>query len=74
MVFAHGENGKIMSEWICELDEGQHGKEEIIRCRDCKRCARYETWNPEGEAFNCNFWWSDTEPDGFCAWGERRSE
>lgn len=48
--------------------------EEIVRCRDCKRCVRYETWNPEGEAFNCNHWGSDTEPDGFCKWGERRSE
>ena len=46
--------------------------EEIVRCRDCKH---YQPWmkgaEPEcwanGEPFK-------TEPEGFCAWGERRGE
>lgn len=44
-------------------------REEIVRCRDCKE---YRDWT-------CHSWqwhnWDapiEVEPDGFCAWGERR--
>ena len=57
-------------------------REEIVRCRDCSyyehevytfrelkeeyhRCLR--DWNGEPVS-------SDVEPDGFCAWGERKVE
>lgn len=46
-------------------------REEIVRCRDCK-WYRYKD-------MTCHSWqfhnWDasiEVEPDGFCAWGERR--
>ena len=45
----------------------------VVRCRDCKR------YQPrEGQMLSCKFeykdftQWRSAEPDGFCAWGERR--
>ena len=67
-----------MSEYICELTpidsetwETTIG-EEIVRCRDCKHHAIYETWNPKGETHHCNSFGQDIDADGFCAWGERK--
>ena len=43
--------------------------EEIVRCRDCY----YRTDSPAWPgAFECDFINRGVEPDGFCAWGERR--
>lgn len=71
-----------MSEYIVKVEgqipdaiyERQLG--EIVRCRDCKR------FKPrEGATLNCRFEhpsmpntfeWCYAEPDGFCAWGERK--
>lgn len=77
--------GDCMSEYIIDMSSSSHQsesgllcadvsqlREEIVRCRDCERCVIYDTWNPEGTAFNCNRWRQDVEPDGFCAWGERK--
>lgn len=53
--------------------------EEIVRCRDCKyanedgdECVYFAAWEPlpEGDEFRDVY--VDVEPDGFCAWGERR--
>lgn len=48
-------------------------REPIVRCRDCKR------YHPkEGQMLRCRFeykdftQWRSAEPDGFCAWGERK--
>lgn len=38
-------------------------REEIVRCHDCK--FKNESWNCASPYYN-------VEPDGFCAWGERR--
>lgn len=45
--------------------------DELVRCRDCKHfmdktneCNLQDEWN--------EMHWLDVEPDGFCAWGERR--
>jgi hypothetical protein len=43
--------------------------EEIVRCRDCELemngyCSRPDEWNDD--------LWFPIEPDGFCAYGERR--
>ena len=54
--------------------------EPIVRCRDCKRCEHieYTFKGHENEWWSCTRDWSgeDTasvvDPDGFCAWGERR--
>lgn len=53
------------------LCDGVHG--EIVRCRDCeyglyegKTCCRVDPWFDD--------YWFGVEPDGYCAWGERRSD
>ena len=56
---------------------------DLVRCRDCKHAHHYHPFNPytrkpsEIEDWYCG--WhsnaegaSEIEPDGFCAWGERR--
>jgi len=67
-----------MSEYIIESKydtfNGTFSKikhEEIVRCRDCAsfrekdwRCTSFQ-WHNCDES-------PDVEPDGFCAWGERR--
>ena len=65
-----------MSEYIVKTDKYDYAiflpylKEEIVRCRDCvhlmsnNRCNLQDDYN--------EFHWLDVEPDGFCAWGERR--
>lgn len=41
----------------------------IVRCRDC--VGLYETWDGwECERFSGEY--HRAEPDGFCAWGERK--
>ena len=50
-----------------ELDDGM--REEIVRCRDC--IGLVETWDGwECERFSGEY--HRAEPDGFCAWAERR--
>ena len=45
--------------------------EPIVRCRDC--IGLVETWDGwECEQFSGEY--HRAEPDGFCAWGERREE
>lgn len=73
-----------MSEYIVKTD-GEYGMyrnglfvledeymavpaEPLIRCRDCKHYTEDEM-----EYYQyCNKWCEQVEPDGFCAWGERR--
>lgn len=66
-----------MSEYIAKVVDGTLVQcdfaQEIVRCRDC----RY--YQPkEGAMLSCKFeyhgftQWKLAEPDGFCAWGERR--
>lgn len=44
------------------------GNHEIVRCRDC---AHYT--DDEMEYYHyCGNWCEQVEPDGFCAWGERK--
>lgn len=54
-------------------------RERIVRCRDCAQTAPYgdgiechgplvETW----DYFNDQPLHNPVQPDGFCAWGERR--
>ena len=45
--------------------------EEIVRCRDCKH---YDPCEKDGICLRLKFFHVYVEPDGFCAWGERRSE
>lgn len=42
-------------------------KEDLVRCRDC------EHYEPNTySCFTCELLQFHVEPDGFCAWGERR--
>lgn len=67
-----------MTEYIVEVDDGQFGKEEIVRCRDCKYMRHYYT--EESKDRKDFYWcmladWTKGIPlyrdSGFCAWGER---
>lgn len=72
--------------WFLEADNGELVIDhtiEVVRCRDC---SYYEhgiyTFFGErkGEYHCCSRDWngepgsSEVEPDGFCAWGERKVE
>ena len=53
-------------------------REEIVRCRDCKYFDAdvYVLPNDENWVYSCVFWGAMRHvpsPDGFCAWGERRT-
>ena len=55
--------------WNTVLDPDQP----IVRCRDCKHFYV----SPFGAARYCEkieALWLDARDDGFCAWGERRSD
>lgn len=43
--------------------------EEVVRCRDCYWCRDSLAW---AGAYECDYINRGVEPDGFCAWGERR--
>lgn len=66
-----------MSEYIGYKDPIGNGlfnmgltDEEIVRCRDCKdRAGKNEAGIAENHCFVFDF---ITEPDCFCAWGEKR--
>ena len=69
-----------MSEYIIDWDENlvvdtfskNSLREEIVRCRDCKHADEVET-RYAGIQYGClRFDDTTVEPDGFCAWGERR--
>lgn len=50
-------------------------KFEIIRCRDCKHYRDHEWIIATDVSDVCHFWHgkpTKVDPDGFCAWGERR--
>lgn len=51
-------------------------REEIVRCRDCKHHEYWE-FRDGRTAHDCarnGDYLFDTEPDGFCAWGERNEK
>lgn len=73
-----------MGEYVCELAEDYPGiefgdeeysgtcerRERVVRCRECARSSS------DGERMTCDhprcLGRMMAEPDGFCAWGERR--
>lgn len=49
--------------------------EEIVRCRDCKFCHKnYCEKRTSPTASPSEIFWIPVEPDGFCKWGEKRSD
>ena len=74
-----------MAEYVVEYkDEGMYAtcaKERIVRCRDCKHAVEHcDTEKLDCTHFSQWDYYEDepghwpVEPDGFCAWGERRDE
>lgn len=61
--YIYASNGETLAN-----DKGEIflARKEITRCRDCKWCMAY--W----QATYCDYMAHSVEPDGFCAWGERR--
>lgn len=52
-------------------DEERLSDEEIVRCRDCKRYhAEVEGCEEFGGKWPGEY--ANVEPNGYCAWGERR--
>lgn len=47
----------------------QEIRERIVRCRDCRR-----SFEERGELWCRGIVGPPIEPEGFCAWGERRGE
>ena len=48
-------------------------REEIVRCRDCKRFSLDNSDHDYRSGWWCHRWNTDmVKPDGYCAWGERR--
>ena len=63
-----------MSEYIYAIDD--HGNQwvkwkEIVRCRDCEHAIDSPAWPG---AMECYYIGRGVEPDGFCAWAERREQ
>ena len=51
----------------------------VVRCRDCKHYYEADNYHPNGNYVRRSCKYFDTyddevEPDGFCAWGERRRD
>ena len=60
--------------WVDDLPDLKRG-EEIVRCRDCERFAVDQSDHDYRTSWWCKRWYTDmVEPDGFCAWGERRED
>lgn len=48
-------------------------REEIVRCKDCVYCDKYK--NDEIRVcYRFDNEQPEVEPDGFCAWGDRKDE
>ena len=76
-----------MSEHIIEVEYDtfngtytQKRHEEIVRCRDCVHCREHDmrAYGGRRDQLLCHHFSMSSgagwpvEPDGFCAWGERR--
>lgn len=60
-----------MDEYVCVINPNLTYRpvERIVRCRDCRR-----SFEECGELWCRGIVGPPVEPDGFCAWGERRGE
>lgn len=75
-----------MSEYVCrehrKSESSKHVKselvswvrcEEVIRCRDCKWFGPDRSDYEYGSSWWCDWWPNDrVNPEGYCAWAERR--
>ena len=65
--------------------ERQRDAVEVVRCRDCAHAVvsrpfyTFAGRPADIEVWRCDYFWNvdeppEVEPDGFCAWGERRED
>ena len=72
--------GVILPEGAAKGDGVLVKREKITRCRDCKHFTLRGTQRFEDGSTNADFceyirgWMLQVNPDGYCAWGERKSE
>ena len=49
---------------------------EVVRCKDCKYSSKEKRYDTDEEYLACGEWCYydsvETEPDGFCSYGERK--
>ena len=63
---------EYITAWLDDIDMA-HVREEIVRCKDCKHCVADPEPIDPGWPMMCEETGRDMlEPEGFCAWGERR--
>lgn len=59
---------EYITEWVSHNIEDPFVREEIVRCRDCKRCMAY------AQTVYCDRFAHELPEvtlNGFCAWGEK---
>ena len=66
-----------MAEFVVDFYSKHDGVrcEQVVRCRDCEHYSEHEWVIATDVSDVCHFWHGEptkVEPDGFCAWGERR--
>lgn len=53
-------------------------REEIVRCRDCADCTEEGIYTPQyycgSRHWNSGCCRTPTDPNGFCAWAERKKQ
>ena len=63
-----------MAEYVVEEPSGRSASwrvhERIVRCRDCYYLTDSPAWP---DAHECGYINRAVEPDGYCAWAERRN-
>ena len=60
-------------EWYDQYSDDYFVHEKIVRCRDCKFCHKnYCEKRTSPTVSPSEIHWIPVEPDGFCAWGERK--
>lgn len=71
-----------MTECIVDITDGvlqASTAEEVVRCRDCRHLSHFRLLTQELYSCTRNADGNDdgsflVEPDGFCAWGQRRED
>ena len=59
-----------MSEYVGEFKDDRIVLVEVVRCRDCIYAVGDAMYCTEGCCDESEY--RNVEPDGFCAWGERK--
>lgn len=69
-------SGEYVTVWMDHEPTKLHWGVPVVRCRDCKYYRDHE-WMMVTDVVDVCHFFSDgvkVEPDGFCAWGERKEE